>query len=61
MHSDEYAYEFGEDLELFMQYTAPEKEYTKEAFVEELNRSLGATLYNNNVRSPYTDNDIIIV
>ena len=62
LHSDEYAYEYGEDLELFMQYTgAKEAAYTKEDFVNDLNASMGATLYNKNVSSPYTDLDIIIV
>ena len=45
-----------------MQYTgAKEVAYTKEDFVNDLNASMGATLYNKNVSSPYTDLDIIIV
>ena len=45
MHADEYAYEFGEDLDLFMRYAIEDepKDFTKEAFIAEFNKSLGAT------------------
>ena len=44
LHSEEYAYDYAEDLELFMRYTQEDEkpEYTKEAFIKEFNASLGA-------------------
>lgn len=53
MHADEYAYEFGEDLDLFMKYTIEESglNYTKEDFLREFNESLGAAQVINKFKS----------
>ena len=44
LHADEYAYDFGEDLELFMQFEndATMQNYTREQFLKEFKESLGA-------------------
>ena len=67
LHAEEYTYDYGEDLELFMQYAKEDDkpEMTKELFIKEFNESLGAIQARNDFKSgrpiPYSAMDDWII
>lgn len=68
LHADEYAYDFGEDLSLFMQYSqeADKRVYTKEDFIKDFKESMGAQLatskFNQGQSVYYNEmNDFVII